>query len=54
MDLNNYPKDVRKFLSELLKRHAISIDTLDDKTFINYLYGQKYDEDYIDSMKKDR
>lgn len=54
MDLNDYPVDVRKYISELLRRNVISNDALTDKTFINYLYTQKFDEDYIRSLSNDR
>lgn len=54
MEISDYPPEVQKFLYELLKHRVISRDALSDKTLINYLYSQRFDEDYIDSMKKNK
>jgi hypothetical protein len=54
IDLSKFPPETRKYISELLKRNAIGSDSLDDQAFINYLSTQKYDEDFIISMIKDR
>jgi|GEM_PF-1114481 len=54
MDLSKYSPETRKYISELIKRNAISPESLKDQTFINSLSFQRYDEDYIRSMVKDR
>ena len=55
MDLNSYPPGVREYVSELIKRKAVNTDSiLLDKTFINHLYTQRFDEDYIKSVFNDR
>lgn len=54
MNLDCYPAELREYISELIKRKAISSDSLSDKMLINYLYSQKLDKDYVDSMKHDR
>ena len=54
MDLCDYPPEVQKFITELLKRRVITRESLDDKMLINFLYTQRYDEAYIDSIMKDR
>lgn len=53
VSLSDYPPNVQKFLLEMIKRNVISMESLSDKTLINYLCTQKYDDDYIDSMAHD-
>ena len=53
MEAECYPPDVLKFIREL-KRRGVLDDDLTDRTFVNYLYSQKYDEDYVESMDEDR
>jgi hypothetical protein len=50
MKYDNRPKIVEEFLSELLKRNAITINCLIDKTLINYLYTCNIDIDYINPV----
>ncbi|MCX7745883.1 MAG: hypothetical protein N2645_03185 [Clostridia bacterium] len=54
MDMKNYPEDLQKFILELKKRNTFNDDNLKDKTLMNYLHSQKFDEDYLKSMKNDR
>lgn len=54
MDISKYPNDVQKYLIEFTKRGVIDPDENEDKMLINYLYSQKYDGDYIDSLGNDR
>lgn len=54
MDMNEYPLNVQQYIVELIKRNVIKNDGILDKTLINYLTSQKYDEDYIRSMMNDR
>jgi hypothetical protein len=51
MEHCDYPDDVKKFIFELLKRNVISKESLYDKTFINYLFSQRYDVDFIKALK---
>lgn len=53
MNFNEYPHDVQLFINEFTKERILS-DELIDETFINYLYFQKYDADYIDYIRNDR
>ena len=54
MNREKYPPEVEKFISELLKRNVISRESLSDKTLINFLYSQKYDTDFIETLKHDK
>lgn len=47
--------DKERILTELIKRHAIGPDSRKDRTLLNYLAGQKYDEVYAgkDTEKRD-
>jgi hypothetical protein len=54
MDLSEYPPNVQKYILELVKRNVIKADGILDRTLVNYLIMQKYDEDYIRSMMNDR
>lgn len=54
MNITNYPHHVQEYISALISNGALYEDALTDKTFINYLYTQKFDKDYIDSMLHDR
>ena len=54
MDLSKYPPDVQEYLAGLIKKNVISVASLSDKTLINHLLTQKFDEDYIRSMMNDR
>ncbi|KXG75034.1 hypothetical protein [Thermotalea metallivorans] len=50
MDLSIYPTNVQEFLSEFIKRGIIDPNGVPDKTFINFLYTQRFDKDYIDAI----
>ncbi|MDF2545460.1 MAG: hypothetical protein K0R93_358 [Anaerosolibacter sp.] len=50
MDLNSYPSNVQKFLSEFIKRGTLDPNSIPDKTLINFLATQEYDADYIDEL----
>jgi hypothetical protein len=54
MNINKYPPNVQKYLSELVKRDVLNEEDPTDIAFINYLYTHKYDEDYVESMDHDR
>lgn len=55
MDLKSYPPEVQEYVSELIRRNVVNTDSiLSDKTFINHLYTQRFDEDYIKSFSRDR
>ncbi len=54
MDVNNYPPHVQEYISALISSGVLHEDGVIDKTLINFLYGQKFDRDYIDSMLHDR
>jgi len=54
MNIKEYPNNVQKTVQELVKRNTISRDAHEDKTLMNYLCTQKFDEDYIKSMINDR
>lgn len=55
MDSKHYPPEVKEYIEALIKRKALNTDTiLNDKMFINYLYTQRFDEDYIKSIENDR
>jgi hypothetical protein len=41
------PCVIEKYLFELIRRRAISFNSIEDQTFINYLCNQKIDEDYF-------
>lgn len=54
MDMSEFPPNAQKYILELVRRNAIKNDGILDRTLINYLSMQKYDEDYIKSMMTDR
>lgn len=53
MNLEKYPLDVQLFIKELIKKGILTDETIDE-VFINYLYSQRYDKDYIECIKHDR
>jgi hypothetical protein len=53
MNLEEYPIEARIYISELIKRKAVSDISLDDKMFINYLSSLRFDEYYIKDLKDD-
>lgn len=54
MRKNSYSESVMRYVSELSKYGVINSDDEADRMFLNYLSTQTYDEDYIDSLVKDR
>ncbi|WHH60050.1 hypothetical protein [Petroclostridium sp. X23] len=53
MNLEEYPIEAGIYISELIKRKAVSDISLDDKMFINYLSSLRLDEYYIKDLKDD-
>jgi len=54
MELSSYPVEVQAFIQGLINEGVIKENDIIDRTFINYLYTQRFDKDYIDSMRHDR
>lgn len=52
MDICKFPLKIQKYILELMKREAISSNSLEDKMFINYLFNLMIDEDFINSRVK--
>lgn len=54
MSKDKIPDDAERLLTELLKRRTIGPESRKDRTLINYLTDQKFDEGYVNHVKTDR